>query len=249
MPFAIHLLVETQVVLEALASGLPVVGLKAEGVRDLVEDGETGLLLDFDDLVVESKASSPAQIFDPQAPTFQIAVSRYSRLLIDLSRDREKRARMASAAVSKANEFSWSNAMEDVLDIFRDLIEGGGDDGLSDSSFSPASVPLSRTSSFGFDPVGGVSPVPPGNRNIRSLVSQASTFLLRRRFGRLPGSPGSVLVDISRWRTSDGLTQSGEGLLEAEIEERATCKLDDLQLAYFKSGGEPTLLVLRGRRC
>ncbi|KAI9016298.1 hypothetical protein CLU79DRAFT_678512, partial [Phycomyces nitens] len=35
-----------QVVLEAMASGLPVVGLVAEGVRDLVQDRKTGLLLD-----------------------------------------------------------------------------------------------------------------------------------------------------------------------------------------------------------
>ncbi len=34
-----------QVVLEAMASGLPVAGLFADGVRDLVEDGETGYLL------------------------------------------------------------------------------------------------------------------------------------------------------------------------------------------------------------
>ncbi|KAI8982147.1 hypothetical protein BDF20DRAFT_797465, partial [Mycotypha africana] len=35
-----------QVILESMASGLPVVGLLAEGVRDLVTDQETGLLLD-----------------------------------------------------------------------------------------------------------------------------------------------------------------------------------------------------------
>src|SRR5579883_2291985 len=35
-----------QVVLEAMASGLPVVGLRAEGVSDLVTSGQTGLLLD-----------------------------------------------------------------------------------------------------------------------------------------------------------------------------------------------------------
>jgi glycosyltransferase involved in cell wall biosynthesis len=34
-----------QVVLEAMASGLPIVGLLSQGVCDLVEDGKTGFLL------------------------------------------------------------------------------------------------------------------------------------------------------------------------------------------------------------
>lgn len=43
-----------QVVLEALASGLPVVGLHAEGTSDLVAHGKTGLLLDVNAVAKES---------------------------------------------------------------------------------------------------------------------------------------------------------------------------------------------------
>ncbi|ORY63655.1 hypothetical protein BCR35DRAFT_283223 [Leucosporidium creatinivorum] len=47
-----------QVVLESLASGLPVVGLRAEGVCDLVKHEETGLLLDMDDLLPSTSADA-----------------------------------------------------------------------------------------------------------------------------------------------------------------------------------------------
>lgn len=53
-----------QVVLEALASGLPVVGLHAEGTSDLVSHGVTGLLLDVQRAIAppvpRSTTSSPA---------------------------------------------------------------------------------------------------------------------------------------------------------------------------------------------
>jgi glycosyltransferase involved in cell wall biosynthesis len=48
-----------QVVLEALASGLPVVGLHAEGTSDLVSHGTTGLLLDVKEAVARKAASTP----------------------------------------------------------------------------------------------------------------------------------------------------------------------------------------------
>ena len=47
-----------QVVLEALASGLPVVGLHAEGTSDLVSHGRTGLLLDVNAVAKESTVAA-----------------------------------------------------------------------------------------------------------------------------------------------------------------------------------------------
>jgi hypothetical protein len=49
-----------QVVLEALASGLPVVGLHAEGTSDLVVHGKTGLLMDVN-AVAKAQTSGSAQ--------------------------------------------------------------------------------------------------------------------------------------------------------------------------------------------
>src|SRR5581483_7423346 len=47
-----------QVVLEAMASGLPIVGLLSDGVCDLVEDGYTGLLLDIQQKNPEEQVSA-----------------------------------------------------------------------------------------------------------------------------------------------------------------------------------------------
>lgn len=86
-----------QVVLEALASGLPVVGLLAEGVRDLVTHEQTGLLLD-------------AQEMDQQEQ-----VDRYRALLERLVWDRASRVRMGQAALLEARRRSWFEAMECVV--------------------------------------------------------------------------------------------------------------------------------------
>lgn len=50
-----------QVVLEALASGLPVVGLHAEGTSDLVSHGRTGLLLDVNAAAKSVAAPAPSR--------------------------------------------------------------------------------------------------------------------------------------------------------------------------------------------
>jgi hypothetical protein len=55
-----------QVVLEALASGLPVVGLHAEGTSDLVSHGRTGLLLDVN-AAAKSVAAQPSSKAEVEA--------------------------------------------------------------------------------------------------------------------------------------------------------------------------------------
>ncbi|PWZ02856.1 UDP-Glycosyltransferase/glycogen phosphorylase [Testicularia cyperi] len=57
-----------QVVLEALASGLPVVGLHAEGTSDLVAHGKTGFLMDVNAVAKAStNANSPSRPVTPGA--------------------------------------------------------------------------------------------------------------------------------------------------------------------------------------
>lgn len=62
-----------QVVLEALASGLPVVGLHAEGTSDLVTQGRTGLLLDVK--AAAASSSSSAIESSPKKSTTSLANS------------------------------------------------------------------------------------------------------------------------------------------------------------------------------
>lgn len=113
--FAFPSVTETfgQVVLESMASGLPVVGLWAEGVRDLVEHGQTGLLLDVDGL------SSSQE------------VQGYRKLLMSLVDHPDKRQRMGHLAAEKAKQYTWWEAIECMTRMYRDAI---GDSSSSTSS-------------------------------------------------------------------------------------------------------------------
>lgn len=91
-----------QVVLEAMASGLPVAGLWAEGVCDLVDHGTTGLLLDTTGLSRKEQCD------------------RYHEQLDSLVQNKEMRLRMGQAAVSKARQYTWWEAMECVVRTYRD---------------------------------------------------------------------------------------------------------------------------------
>ncbi|KAK4050274.1 hypothetical protein OIV83_003595 [Microbotryomycetes sp. JL201] len=130
-----------QVVLESLASGLPVVGLRAEGVCDLVKHGETGLLLDMDDLVPENAGTTAATANSPplystfkplptnphslvgsDAPTFSLAVSMYRALLVELASNHDRRRAMGVQAALEAGTKSWHGAMEMLVDGYRNVV-------------------------------------------------------------------------------------------------------------------------------
>ncbi len=87
-----------QVVLEAMASGLPVVGCDAEGVRDLVRHGETGIL---------------ARPHDPVDFTQAIA---------DLLDQPARRALLAAAGRAAALTRSWSEVMDGLLALYASII-------------------------------------------------------------------------------------------------------------------------------
>ncbi|CEP19599.1 hypothetical protein [Parasitella parasitica] len=93
-----------QVVLESMASGLPVVGLLAEGVRDLVKDQESGLLLDT--------ANMPRLT----------QVQEYGKLLQKLVLDSDSRAQMSQKAIKIAYSYTWWDAMENMVQIYRDAV-------------------------------------------------------------------------------------------------------------------------------
>jgi len=108
-----------QVVLEALASGLPVVGLDAEGTRDLVNEGRTGYLL-----------SKPAgfewkvALSDPSSQVFETATENFSILLRNLVFDRKMQGIMRRRAIDEGSEgHTWFDAMEAMVDHYREAIE------------------------------------------------------------------------------------------------------------------------------
>ena len=94
-----------QVVLEAMASGLPVVGLIAEGVCDLVENEQTGLL------VPDAHIQEDEQIV------------RYRTQLESLIQDPQKRQEMSNAALIEAQHRSWYEAMECLVRGYQEVVE------------------------------------------------------------------------------------------------------------------------------
>jgi glycosyltransferase involved in cell wall biosynthesis len=94
-----------QVVLEAMASGLPVVGLIAEGVCDLVENEKTGLLV------------PDAHIQEDE----QIVL--YRTQLENLIQDSQKRQKMSAAALIEAQRRSWYEAMECLVRGYQEVVE------------------------------------------------------------------------------------------------------------------------------
>lgn len=84
-----------QVVLEAMASGLPVVAFAAEGVRDLVVDGETGLLV------------SPHNTSD------------FARALATLVTSEALRVRLSRGAAAQAPRHRWGDALGTLLEHYR----------------------------------------------------------------------------------------------------------------------------------
>ncbi|WP_165244360.1 glycosyltransferase family 4 protein [Paludisphaera soli] len=88
------------VVLEAMASGLPVVALRAGGVGEIVRDGETGLLV------------------DPDAPADAFAAA-----LLRLVDHADLRLRLAAAARAYAESQSWDAIMDGLRDRYAQVID------------------------------------------------------------------------------------------------------------------------------
>lgn len=93
-----------QVVLEAMASGLPVVGLRAEGVCDIVEDGKTGYLLDTEGM--------------PE----QAQILAYRQLLLHLTEQHGLRHTMGMMARRAALQRTWDEAMQSLLRGYEEVL-------------------------------------------------------------------------------------------------------------------------------
>jgi glycosyltransferase involved in cell wall biosynthesis len=102
--FAFTSLTETfgNVVLEAMASGLPVVALRAGGVGDIIQPGLNGFAL------------------PPDQPPGQFA-----RTLVELLDDAELRGRMSRAARTYAEGQSWDAVMSLIRERYRRIVALG----------------------------------------------------------------------------------------------------------------------------
>ncbi|KAG1226106.1 hypothetical protein G6F68_019802 [Rhizopus microsporus] len=81
-----------------MASGLPVIGLDAEGVRDLVDHEVTGLLLDMN------------------------KKDHYRHLLERLIIEKETRQNMSKEAVKKARKYTWYEAMDRTVQVYEHAV-------------------------------------------------------------------------------------------------------------------------------
>ncbi len=99
--FAFPSLTETLglVALESFASGVPVVGARAGGIPFVIDDGDTGLLVD--------KEATPAQWAEA-----------FAGLLIDASR----RHTMSTAARAEAQRWSWRAATDTLVEYYEECI-------------------------------------------------------------------------------------------------------------------------------
>lgn len=95
-----------QVVLEAMASALPVAGVLSEGVRDLVEEGHSGFLLDASGLDEQE-----------QAVGYRI---RLEHLVYNVV----MRYTLGQAALAQAQQRSWASAMQCLFDGYQEVMSG-----------------------------------------------------------------------------------------------------------------------------
>jgi glycosyltransferase involved in cell wall biosynthesis len=89
-----------QVLVEGMACGLPAIAVDAHGPADIIDHGETGWLVEPDDLFTLANA-----------------------LVEAVNRPQERRRRGANAAEDVAGRYAWSSLAQDVADLY-DQVRG-----------------------------------------------------------------------------------------------------------------------------
>lgn len=100
--------------LEAMACETPVVASAVGGIKEVVVDGETGILVP-----VEQLNAAPFEPVDPDAFSRDLAAA-VNRLISDP----DLRAKMAQASRQRAVEvFSWTSIAEQTVSLYKKLVE------------------------------------------------------------------------------------------------------------------------------
>lgn len=218
-----------------MASGLCVVGLQSEGVSDLVADGLNGLLLNFDDLLPQAPVATAAAVFTPTNETFAVAVARYRQLLVDLIKDPVRRAEMGRQSRQRAMGFSWTRAMEAVVDTFQELRDERRAALIAAGLASASRNPSPRVGPVGSHDLSRVPTLDGGDVTeisrsswVSSLAINASSVVLGRRYGRLGARPA-----LKQWFGRTQPTMEAPTDFELEQEEA----MSD-QASFYKSSSQ-----------
>ncbi|GAJ03805.1 unnamed protein product [marine sediment metagenome] len=86
------------VTIEALASGVPVLAIKAPGAVDILTDGLDGLLVDND-------------------------VEKFAKALEKIIREPELRGKLSQGAIKTSEKYSIDTISERMLNLYREVIE------------------------------------------------------------------------------------------------------------------------------
>jgi len=94
-----------------------VIGLDAEGTRDLVTHSQTGLLLPYP----AGYTSWPSALKNTSSPTFKTSATAYAALLSQVTLDHALRESMGKKGSTEGIEgFTWWDAMERCVDGYRE---------------------------------------------------------------------------------------------------------------------------------